>query len=705
MNKVSVFLITVIIIVTSLLSVYSASEKDSLISDAYKNEEDIPSSWAIEGLKILKNEIDLDESVYCKYRKNISRKEFSYLAVKLYQVLSGQNLDISVLESNVFKDCNDNYVNAASSLGIIKGYGDGMFGPYDPVTREQIAVMLIKTIEKSGYLLSRIGINDLNFEDNIKISSWALESVRLSYNNQILNGVAAMTIEPESFTTKEQALILIHKVIERKAKLNLVKELLSYNLTLKWDKGGAYNSWSETGWYSRPAYSDVNGDGKKELVGSAYSIVCLNPLDGTLIWRAPSGHQVGDEKKSVGRTWPNIIIKDIDNDGSQEIITAHGSGYVSVLDGKGKFKTGWPKRLCNSELRGLQVEDVDLDSTYEIIVSAAEGSKTNTWVYEHNGTLREGWPQLSGDSGYAWGVFNNNASIGNITGDARLEIVVPSDVHYICAYNDAGKPLKANNMYGNKFWGQVGVWEDLNVEIRGWGKCTGPRSEKYRPNFASGGSVIADVDNNGANEVVVVGNVYDCEGTYTSKYMGPFIFNGDRSRFKNAKYNWENTPVDSGEPLEENYSVIENIQPNPVVEDVEGDGEKEIVYSSYDGKIHCYWLDKQEKFNWPYEVYNPTSKYYEFSSVPAVVDLNEDGYKEIVLTTWTSKNSGQNGKVIIIDYQGNLLASASLPNSFNNSQGNGALASPLVEDIDGDGLYEIVVNTVNSGFVVYDIFS
>ncbi len=32
---------------------------------------------------------------------------------------------------------------------------------------------------------------------------------------------------------------------------------------LKWQYGGCYSSWCETGWYSSPAVLDLNNDGKK----------------------------------------------------------------------------------------------------------------------------------------------------------------------------------------------------------------------------------------------------------------------------------------------------------------------------------------------------------------------------------------------------------------------------------------------------------
>lgn len=34
---------------------------------------------------------------------------------------------------------------------------------------------------------------------------------------------------------------------------------------------------------------------------------------------------------------------------------------------------------------------------------------------------------------------------------------------------------------------------------------------------------------------------------------------------------------------------------------------------------------------------------------------------------------------------------------------NGAMAAPVVDDIDGDGAYEIVINTLHSAICVYDL--
>jgi uncharacterized repeat protein (TIGR01451 family) len=473
---------------------------------------------------------------------------------------------------------------------------------------------------------------------------------------------------------------------------------------LKWQRGGCYSSWCETGWYSSPAVADLDGDGVMEVVGSAYTIFVLNGKTGELKWSMPSGHdrsQLG--ASNVGRTWPGIVIADVDGDGKVEIVTAHSGGYVSVYDNAGYFKPGWPQRPITNELRGLAVYDLDGDGKMEIIVTGALGSRTNTWVYQYDGTLRAGWPQLSNDSGYAWGVYNANASVGDLDGDGLGEIVVPSDVHYICAYERDGSQIPANSMYGGKGWGKVGVWESLDVELRGWGACDGVRAESYRTNFADGASVIADVNQDGAMEVVATGNVYDCYAGYPpSRYDGVYIFNADRSRFNAGGFDWRAWPIDTGAPISEDYNVIESDEPNPAVADLDGDGNLEIIYPSYDGRVHAFWLDKTEHGHWPYLVYKASEGFYRFASEPVVADLDGDGKAEVIFASWTQKGSNRTGKLHILDYLGNVIHEVDLPAAVGENW-NGALAAPTLADIDGDSELEVVLNTAHSGLVAYDL--
>jgi len=476
---------------------------------------------------------------------------------------------------------------------------------------------------------------------------------------------------------------------------------------LKWHRGGCYSSWCETGWYSSPAVADLDDDGTPEIIASAYSIVVLDGATGALDWRMKSGHDRSEDPGSVdnvGRTWPGIVVADVDNDGALEIVTAHSGGYVSVYNHQGYFRAGWPQRPTDRELRGLSVADLDDDGTLEIVVTGAVYGRINTWVYEHNGALRSGWPQLTNDSGYAYGVFNDNAAIGDLDRDGDGEIVVPSDVHYICAYNSLGVQLPTHAMYGDKGWGKVGVWESLTVELRGWGQCNGVRNESYRTNFAHGAAAIADVNLDGALEIVATGNVYDCStSNYASRYTGVYVFNTDRSRFVADGYDWQVWPVNTGSPLSENYNVIESAQPNPVVVDLDGDGQLEILYASYDGRMHAFWLDKTEHGAWPYSVYSASEGTYRFASEPAVADLNNDGRAEVIFSSWAQKGSYKSGKLHILDYLGHPIHTIDLPGAVGSNTWNGTLAGPTLDNVDADPDLEVVLNTAHSGVVVYDL--
>lgn len=448
----------------------------------------------------------------------------------------------------------------------------------------------------------------------------------------------------------------------------------------------------------------MNGDGQNDVIASAYSLMALNGDTGALIWRAGN---------TDNRTWPGVVIADIDRDNNKDIVIAQGGGLVTVyaLDGTKK----WQRQPAgnSSELRGLLVTDLDgNNSNLEVVVTRAGSGATNIWVLDANGSIRAGWPQLSqtninNENGYAWGVYNANPAAANILGDNRLELIVPSDVHYINGYEPDGSLLPVNTTVYPKrmYWGQVGIWEDLTVEKRGWGECNGVRAESYRTNFADGPAVLTDVNGDGQREVVVTGNMYDCKANYPpSRYTAVFIFNADRTRFNTGGYDWSRAPVDTGAPLSEDYNVIESAQSNPAVADLDGDGKKEIIFASYDGRLHAYWLDKTEHGSWPYSVTKPGEGVIRFASEPVIVDLENDGGAEIIFTSWTQKGSHKTGKLHLLSWNGVLQKEIDLPMAYSSSRTwNGAMAAPTLANIDSDPDLEIIVNTANSGVVAYDL--
>ncbi|MEY8233338.1 S-layer homology domain-containing protein [Oscillospiraceae bacterium 50-16] len=97
----------------------------------------------------------------------------------------------------------------ATSQGIVGGYGNGMFGPNDPITREQLAVMLWR------YSGSPAATNkELHFADADEISPFALEAMRWAVENGILNGYGDGRLGPQGQATRAQVAQMLKNFIE-----------------------------------------------------------------------------------------------------------------------------------------------------------------------------------------------------------------------------------------------------------------------------------------------------------------------------------------------------------------------------------------------------------------------------------------------------------------------------------------------------------
>lgn len=103
----------------------------------------------------------------------------------------------------------------AISEGIAEGYGGGLFGPDDPITREQLAVMLCRFARHEGYDTTQGGIAIREYADYGQISGYALEAMDWAVNIGLINGTSSSTLSPQGQAARAQVAEIFMRFCER----------------------------------------------------------------------------------------------------------------------------------------------------------------------------------------------------------------------------------------------------------------------------------------------------------------------------------------------------------------------------------------------------------------------------------------------------------------------------------------------------------
>ncbi|KPJ50609.1 hypothetical protein AMJ40_02265, partial [candidate division TA06 bacterium DG_26] len=119
---------------------------------------------------------------------------------------------------------------------------------------------------------------------------------------------------------------------------------------------------------------------------------------------------------------------------------------------------------------------------------------------------------------------------------------------------------------------------------------------------------------------------------------------------------------------------------SPAIVDMDGDDYREIVIAGSDGHLYVKTIDTSDKSGFPF------SPGEDVIASPAVGDLEGDGHFEIVLCT-------VRGLVYVLSDSGDVVLQKSLPSLV--------YATPVLSDLDNDGTLEIIVGCMDGSLHVF----
>jgi len=173
---------------------------------------DMSGHWAESAAERLATRLIVQGTGQGKYEpgRAVTRAEIASMLVRMFG--SGKQGT-----SEPFSDASGHWyssdVQAAYAEGWIHGYADGTFRPEAGVSRQELFVMLARTLESMGYPVKETGAY-LPYSDQGSISAWAQSAVQQLTETNLLAGDPSNRLQPLRTVTRAEAAVLLERMME-----------------------------------------------------------------------------------------------------------------------------------------------------------------------------------------------------------------------------------------------------------------------------------------------------------------------------------------------------------------------------------------------------------------------------------------------------------------------------------------------------------
>lgn len=194
---------------TNVLNVVNIHSASILNGESFV---DIQNHWAKDEIEIMSasSVVNGMGNMLFMPDKEITRAQFSAFIIRAFSLAplhySGTFDDVKA--HNWYSGA----VETVTKYAIANGVSPSMFAPDEPVTREQMTVMIVRSLRLAGISGKNAVVTD--FKDAESISDYAKEYVNIAAEYGIVAGFSDGTFRPKDSATRAEAVVLIKRMIE-----------------------------------------------------------------------------------------------------------------------------------------------------------------------------------------------------------------------------------------------------------------------------------------------------------------------------------------------------------------------------------------------------------------------------------------------------------------------------------------------------------